>query len=62
MAKRSIAWHEECLQRWNQNLKYEKQQLQERLDELEHRTKQYNFYKQQIAEAKKQKKDGFDSE
>jgi len=60
--KMSIDWHEECLKNMNTTLNTEKVSLERLLKDIDRLENRINFYSCQIEEAKRKKKDGFDSD
>lgn len=60
--KMPIEWHEECLVNHHASLNRIKQEFKRHEENLLRATSEYEFRKLQIEEAKRQGKDGFDSE
>ena len=60
--KMSIFWHEECLKNMISNAEKKEEQLKRMSDDLLRTRDEISFLEQQIKEAKKKHKDGFDNE
>lgn len=59
MSKQTIKWHEECLKNWEASNKRNAEHLARVLEEFKRDSAKLQFYRDQIAEAKKRGKDGF---
>jgi hypothetical protein len=58
----SMAWHKNCLKNVQESLKREEEELERFAARVERTRSQVRFYEQQIEEATKKRRDGFDSE
>ena len=60
MMKRSIDWHEECLQNQRDHLKREREKLDRQIATVDRLVRDLDVYVRQVKRAKRLDKDGFD--
>lgn len=60
--KMSIEWHEQCCNNFRTNLENEKTRLRRMQESVDITQERFNKYVLQISTAKKEGRDGFDSE
>lgn len=62
MSKMPVEWHEQCLSARQESLRYEQEKLKRLLDSIQRQEESIAFLSQQIEEAKRLRKDGFDAD